>query len=131
MKTKLNIPLLKRLRTRFLRMRHEEHFNMDVIAERTDCGSAMCIAGHALDLQGYKARFDQYGALMHFETPNGRQVKHALAAAAKEMGMPYGDWSDARPDAYDLFNDTEAIRTPKQAAARIQELIESAEANSV
>lgn len=51
-----NIALLKRLRTRFLRMRHPQHFNIRVVAEKTSCGTAMCVAGHALDLKGYKAR---------------------------------------------------------------------------
>src|ERR1051326_6483037 len=124
---KPNIELIKRLRTRFLRMKHRAHFRMEIVAERNECGTALCIAGHALDLQGYRARFDRYGELDYFVTPRGRKVKNPLRVAARELGIPYGTWRSGRADADDLFNDISAIRTPKQAAARIQELIDAAE----
>lgn len=125
-KTKLNIPLLKRLRTRFLRMRHPEHFHMDVIAVKTDCGSAMCIAGHTLDLAGYKRElkpdWDRSSVLdFEFITPSGRRVRQPLAAAARELGMHYRRKSGNR--AYELFHDWE-LTTPREAAARVQELIQ-------
>lgn len=122
---KLNIGLLKKLRMRFLRMRHVEHFDMTVVAKKNECGTTMCIAGHVLNLQGYKWRFDSDGDLDDVRSPNGRKVDDELAAAATEIGLPYKKWSaDAPVDAYDLFHDF-SIQTPKQAAARIQELIES------
>jgi hypothetical protein len=127
MRTKLNIDLLKRLRTSFLKMRHAEHFNMDSLAIKNECGTAMCIAGHALQLQGYRFRYRDGGYLDSVTTPNGRTIKHhIMKVAAREMGLPYRYRYYDRNDAYQLFHDFN-IRTPKQAANRIQELIESVE----
>lgn len=125
----MNVELLKRLRTRFLRMRHEEHFQMPVIAIKTDCGAAMCIAGHILALTGYKMKLrDEYARTSvldyDFITPDGRKVKNPLNTAAREVGLSYRKATNNK--AYRLFNDYD-IETPKQAAARIQELIDSAE----
>jgi hypothetical protein len=120
---KKNIALLKRLRTRFLRMRHPKHFDMSTIAIKTECGTAMCIAGHALDLQGYK--FKQVpcslGCCMNavLFSPKGRRVEGELDRAAREMGIDSAV-------AQDLFYDY-SLKTPKQAAARIERLIAEAE----
>lgn len=113
---KANIQLLKRLRTRFLRMRHSEHFDMRQVAERNECGTAMCIAGHALDLQGYEIEFDSEGDLLKVRTPGGRVVRHSMRAAAREMGLDYED------EAYPLFNDF-SLTSPKQAAYAIEDII--------
>jgi hypothetical protein len=121
---KVNLELLRRLRTRFLRMRHIEHFDMQVVAKKNECGTAMCIAGHVLDLQGYKWHFDSDGDLDDVRSPSGRKVNDELSAAAKEIGLPYKRWAANSVDAYDLFHDF-SLKTPKQAADRIQELIES------
>jgi hypothetical protein len=100
---------------------------MDVIAVKTDCGTQQCIAGHVLELAGYKRRLkspDIRHYLLDFDfiAPSGRMVKNPLNAAAKELGLHY------RPrggnQAFDLFHDWK-LETPKQAAARIQELIDS------
>lgn len=76
---KPNIELMKRLRTRFLRMRHREHFRMNTVVSKTECGTAMCIAGHALDLQGYKFKFspDSREAVAYL-SPRGRKVEDPL-----------------------------------------------------
>lgn len=121
---KPNIELLKRLRTRFLRMRHKRHFNMKILAAKTDCGSAMCIAGHALDLQGYAMRLKPEDERLHyagrvdydFISPHTQEpVEDALESAASEMGLAY-------KTAHELFHDF-SIKTPKQAARRIERLI--------
>lgn len=124
---KLNIELLKRLRTRFMRMRHAEHFQMDVIAVKTDCGSQMCIAGHVLDLAGYKRKIlprDERSTVLDFDfiDPSGKKVKAPLDTAAKEMGLRYE--REPGNTAFELFHDS-SMTTPADAAARIQELIES------
>jgi hypothetical protein len=120
---KPNIELLKRLRTRFLRMKHRKHFAMETVAERNECGTAMCIAGHALNLQGYRFKFNEYGVLEQTFRPSGRPLKGGLlSAAAKELRLDYYG------TAHELFNDF-SLKTPKQAAARIQKLIEEAEAH--
>jgi hypothetical protein len=110
-------------------MRHEEHFHMNVIAIKTDCGSAMCIAGHALELAGYKRELRperNRDSVLDFDfiSPSGRRVKGPLLAAAKELGMRYERKSGNQ--AYELFHDWE-LTTPREAAARIQELIEGTE----
>ena len=119
----LNIELLKRLRMRFLRMRHRKHFDMSSYADRNKCGTSMCIAGHALALQGYKVKFEKYKCsdgkitwLFQFFSPKGRKVR-APVAAKRELGL-----SDL--GASDLFSDF-TIKTPKQAATRIQRIIKT------
>jgi hypothetical protein len=105
-------------------MRHEEHFNMAVWAHKNECGTAMCIAGHALDLQGYKTKLKTYWGIsgnLEFLSPKGKKLKDSiLEVAAREMGID-------RDVAQRLFENNGSITTPKQAAARIQELIEEAE----
>ena len=119
----LNIELLKRLKTRFMRMRHPEHFDMSVWAHRNECGTAMCIAGHALDLQGYKTRPKDYQGIsgnLEFLSPKGNRLRKTIAeVAAREMGI---DSITARW----LFANNGSITTPKDAAARIQQLIDTA-----
>lgn len=121
----MNIELLKKLRTRFLRMRHAEHFDMKSVAIKNTCGTAMCIAGHALQLQGYKFQYRDGGWLDSVVSPKGRTIKYnIMKVAAKEMGLKYR-YSYDNNDAYQLFHDF-SLKTPKQAAERIQELIDSA-----
>lgn len=122
----MNISLLKKLRTRFLRMRHPEHFQMDVIAVQTDCGSQMCIAGHVLDLAGYTRKLrseDDRSAVLDFDfiDPSGRKVRSPLWAAAREMGLDYRRVNGNK--AFELFHDM-SLTTPAEAAERIQGLIE-------
>lgn len=119
---KPNIELMKRLRTRFLRMRHKEHFNMMVVARKTECGSVMCIAGHTLDLAGYKKQLNDEDHRdgvtdYRFIDPDTELSIDPLSTAAKELGIPY------HPTAYDLFHDF-SLETPLDAAERIGELIE-------
>ena len=127
---KKNIELLKRLRTRFLKMRHRKHFDMRVVAGRTDCGTAMCIAGHTLDLAGYRRKYLGDGAGdsgdFNWFTPGGRRVKSAMAAAQRLLGLTYEEAQS--PYNVDVKRDGLFIRfdltTPKQAAAEIEKLIE-------
>lgn len=123
----VNLPLLRRLRTRFLRMKHEKHFEMSVVAVKTDCGSQMCIAGHTLDLAGYKRKllpsYERNTVMDYiYFTPSGEEVQEPLVAAADELGI--GGYRRA-PDsvAFVLFHDS-SLTTPRDAAERIGELIE-------
>lgn len=125
-----NVELMKRLRTRFLRMRHPQHFNMNPIAAKTDCGTVMCIAGHTLDLAGYKMRLLPASQRSSFKriyegrtdyqfiSPRtGMAVREPLDAAAEELGLDYST------EAHALFHDFK-LKTPEQAARRIEKLIE-------
>lgn len=116
---KPNIELLKRLQTRFRRMRHRQHFNMGAWIEDTSCGTAMCIAGHTLDLAGYKIR--RRNGFPKFYAPSGRPVKSVGAAARKELGLsPLVTGGNGHSG---LFYDFD-LKTPRDAAERIGELIE-------
>ena len=124
---KKNIELLKRLRTRFLRMRHPKHFEMTDVATRNECGTAMCIAGHTLDLLGFKVRFRVNGSADWFY-PSGRRLPRRegsdsidapLNAAQRALGLTR---FEAQNFDHGLFYDF-SIKTPKQAAARIEKLI--------
>lgn len=108
-------------------MRHEAHFNMAVWAHRNECGTAMCIAGHALELQGYRLRlkgFQSFTGNLKFIAPDGSEVDDVADVAATEMGI-------TRDVAFRLFQNNGTITTPKQAAARIQELIDSAQGENL
>lgn len=118
-----NIELLNRLRTRFLRMRHRKHFDMDKWVAENECGTSMCIAGHALDLQGYKTRRHPDSKVLCFVSPkSGRFVSPAIAAQ-RELGLTDRIVSGTEANNFNgLFYD-ERIKTPKQAAKRIEKLI--------
>lgn len=123
---KKNIKLLRRLATRFKRMRHPEHFEMMVVTEKNECGTAMCIAGHTLDLAGYHRRLvpkDQRGeGLDHkFTSPSGDRVSSPLAAAQKELGLTRNEAMGTDGLFYDY-----SLSTPAEAAARIEQLITEA-----
>jgi len=119
--TKKNIELLKRLRTRFLRMRHLEHFDMTEIATRGECGAVMCIAGHALDLAGYKRRWSPDFGEYRFLSPDGSKVYDPLNTAQRELGLD----RDEAQGAHGLFFNWK-LKTPKDAAEAIDKIIQGA-----
>lgn len=119
MMPKLNIELAKRLVTRLRRMRHEAHFNMSFVANKTECGTAMCIAGHTLDLSGYKRRpHCEYCSLYDWLTPDGAAVQEPLGEAKRLLGL-----RQTR-----LFHRYD-LKTPKQAADVVQGMIDKARGN--
>jgi hypothetical protein len=82
----------------------------------------MCIAGHALELQGYKLRrkgFESFTGNLKFIAHDGSEVDDVAGTAASEIGI-------TRDAAFKLFQNNGTIKTPQEAAARIQELIDSA-----
>ena len=128
-----NIELLKRLRTRFLRMRHKEHFDIRHVAKQNVCGTAMCIAGHTLDLAGYKHRFRQnaQGQIVEVEwfDPSGRRLgADPLVRARRLLGLSKRQADHIGYDDADcgMFYDFR-IQTPKQAADRIEKIIAEAQ----
>jgi hypothetical protein len=100
-------------------MRHKEHFHMKAIAAKTD-------------LAGYKMRLDPdrdtgnsiYEGRMDFDfiSPDGDVVANPLKVAGDELGLPFE--CEQGNIAFDLFHDY-SLKTPKDAATRIQQLIES------
>lgn len=133
-----NIPLLKRLRTRFLRMRHPQHFRMKQIAIKTSCGAAGCLIYHTLDLAGYTPRLkpeselndSQCGSRSDYDfiSPKGRKVKNPFDKAADLLGLTrdINLTTGEMPEAHALFQDY-SLQTPKDAAARIEKIIAEAQ----
>lgn len=125
----LNIKLFKRLRTRFLRMRHPQHFRMKQVAIKTDCGAAMCMIGHVLTLEGYKMRLRKDGPKYtgtdaarsdyDFIDPRTGKAVYDPAEVAKEL-LGLDSWSNED----NLFTEYN-LKTPQQAARRIQQIIET------
>jgi hypothetical protein len=106
---------------------------MAQIAVKTDCGAAMCMIGHVLDLAGYKMRLkkdfdpasddslwgddDPARSDYEFINPNtGRVVREPLFEAVKLLQM---DQQAAEQELFYRYD----LKTPKQAADRIRELI--------
>ena len=118
----MNVELLKRLRTRFRRMRHPEHFDMQEWGTKTDCGTQACIAGHTLLLSGYSLRKNYYGYYDYY-SPSGRKVNSVASTARKLLGLSIG--TTGTPFSYgsrELFFDS-TIKTPRDAADRIDEIL--------
>jgi len=118
---KVNIDLLKRLRARFLRMRDPKHFDMADVVQRTGCGTAMCIAGHTLDLNGYKVRWDGNVAIWY--SPEGELIGDrwdAMDEAARLLGMGYQESQSCNSGLFMQFK----LKTPRQAATYIAQIIE-------
>jgi hypothetical protein len=126
---KKNIELLKRLRTRFLRMRHKKHFDMEDVVQVTECGAAMCIAGHTLDLEGYTYKKEAYG--FDWFSPKGRKIDDPLDTAARLLGLTRAESQTQDEDAVvkrnGLFFRLD-LKTPKQAAKVIDKIIQDASA---
>lgn len=120
---KKNLVLLRKLYRRFLRLL-PKHFNMAAIAAKTDCGIAMCITGHTLDLAGYKRKYvgagdgdtDDYV----WSTPDGRRIKRAMTVAQRLLGLSHEEAFDEEKGLFLRLD----IKTPKQAAAAIAKLID-------
>jgi hypothetical protein len=44
----MNVEFIRRLAKHMRRIRHEAHYNQATFARKTECGTAACIAGHAV-----------------------------------------------------------------------------------
>lgn len=106
---------------------------MEPVAMKTDCGTVMCIAGHTLELAGYKMRVRGVPVVMRahsiigrrdfdFIAPNGSVVDEPLEIAARELGLEFTGMGMFGAEGDRLFHDF-SLKTPKQAAARIEALI--------
>lgn len=124
----MNVELLKQVATKLRRMRHKKHFNMHEWAQQTSCGTAACIAGHTLMLQGAKPvkfvpTWGSRGALTSlFLTKNGKEV-FASEAATTALGLT-AEQADRLFYAENWPHGFAKGRTdPKVAAARIDHFI--------
>lgn len=83
----INVPLLRKTLEHITA--HPEEWNQDVWAKRTECGTACCLAGTALAIQGYEFDWDNNGPLMSllgesFWLTDGRGIDEA---AIEELGL--------------------------------------------
>ena len=88
---RLNKALLRRLARKLRRLRHEEHYDQRHWAASNACGTAACIAGHALIECGWKPRlyFDTWERktiAMEF-VKDGKEAD-AEVQAEKLLGLP-------------------------------------------
>lgn len=88
----MNVKLLRELQDKLRRMRHKKRFDMQTLIEKTDCGTAACIAGHTLLHLGYKPiKEKDYDGRMEFdgyEMTNSRgKTVQIWPAARRELGL--------------------------------------------
>lgn len=129
-KWKANVELLERIARRLSRIRHKRHFNMKDWARQTRCGTAACIAGHVLLLEGgqpanYASCVGNARAMKVtnlFKMPSG-SVETAYNGAMQRLKLTAEEanrlfYSDAWPDGY-----SRGRSDPIVAAARIRHFI--------
>lgn len=132
----MNVTLLRKVQAKLRRLKHPAHFNMDHWAQKTDCGTAACIAGHVLLVSGYKAGpipkwqqgdyMDPESQLM-FTDLNGQKVNNPGDEAAmlldlnsqQELELFYDEYW---PDRFKVNGND-----PKKAADRIEDFIQEYE----
>lgn len=87
-----NVALLRRLARKLRRLRHEEHYDQASYGRNTNCGTAACVAGHALIESGYKFLFgvggNRQGIIKDGKTFDSFDVSDL---AGIELGLSYGD----------------------------------------
>lgn len=82
----MNIEKLKRLERRMRRIRHEEHYSQYVYMARTSCGTAACLAGQTVLLEGARPKFDLFSRnRTDYCVLPGAQRPEDIAAKAREI----------------------------------------------
>jgi hypothetical protein len=86
----------------------------------------MCIAGHILDLEGYKARYDRGSRQFLWYNPQGTYVFNPMEVAANLIGVEGA--TACRAMKIDEFPTNGLfyrfdLKTPKEAANVIEDLI--------
>ena len=81
MRDRINRELFEKVILKLKRMRHKEHFDMDVMANKTSCGTSYCIAGLGLIMSGFTV--DDH---KNWKTPAGRAC-YAWESARKLFGL--------------------------------------------
>lgn len=101
----LNKPLLRKLALKLRRLRHEEHYDQGAWIDKTQCGTAACLAGHVALLSGWKPIFlDGWNEAI--QCKQGRREGFISEVAAEALGIPRGHWlfssepHEFWPDAY-------------------------------
>jgi hypothetical protein len=109
-------------------MRHPKHFDMRRLATKTECGTTMCIAGHTLDLAGYKKKYDADIKEFDWYSPDNQYISWPLEEAARLLGIS-NDEAGTTLYAGGLFFNYK-LKTPEQAANAILKIIEQKEENN-
>jgi hypothetical protein len=112
-KRKLNKPLLRRLARKLRRLRHEEHFDQSIWGSKTACGTAACIAGHAVLMAGWRLRSSEDDpTYLDLCVKKNGTTDSVEDAAARLLGVSAEDY------AYDLFSGDPALSWPPPYAER-------------
>lgn len=69
-----NVALLRRLARKLRRLRHEEHYDQSTYGTHGDCGTAACIAGHAVSLLGGKFSLRHWNWMLEGKPANARSI---------------------------------------------------------
>lgn len=97
----MNKAFLRRLARHMRRIRHEEHYDQATFGKKTGCGTAACLAGHAvLIADGKLPRADAGSYWKDFDGDRIRRRARVL------MGLPY-------VAANHLFSETPGFHWPE------------------
>jgi hypothetical protein len=127
----MTVELLKKVAAKLRRMRHKKHFDMRDWIQENECGTAACIAGHALLDAGYRLRIRDYEIV----SPKGRKVDPS-SAAQRLLGLSSEqaarlfvaiNWPKEfrGKDDGEACYDPDIYNDPKVAAARIDHFIKT------
>jgi len=100
----MNIEMMKKLELKLRRLRHEEHYNQTTWAGRTACGTAACLAGHAvLMVPKVKLVFENGDEHTHIcRVPEGHTVT-IDTFASELLGLRYEEANVLFTDSPELF----------------------------
>ncbi len=129
--SKKTVAGLEAIARKLERMRHKEHFNMNAFVQKSECGTAHCIAGIVLIQNGYRPVEDLDSD--EWCSSKGRKVSPEFTAKTL-LGLTYKQKEQlfyatgwplqfrqryGRPFCATVYNN------PKVAAARIRHFIET------
>ncbi len=134
----MNVELLTKVMNKLKRLRHKAHFDMDGWIYETECGTAACIAGHALLMGGYKLVPQKDRGYFDTVLPPGKSTPVDLQEAARKLLKLTPEQAERLFSAYQWppqFNGSDPERdvctkesvynNPKIAAARIKHFIDT------
>lgn len=83
----MNVDNLRRLARRLRRLRHEEHYEQEEWARKTSCGTAACVAGHAVLSHGYRLVFEpgNVSTVWCRQVGSKEPLSHSIRMLAREI----------------------------------------------
>lgn len=110
----MNVEALRALAKKLRRLRHEEHYDQSLYAQKTACGTACCLAGHVAAGLGakfiFKKEFYIVNPFAMFATLGGRR-RRVSSIAREELKL-------GRVAAARLFSEAPGLDWPEPFASR-------------